>query len=68
MLDYTRMNLADLKGTYYKLGDLSDAQRDFLLGKGYLFQVQVQARPGTAVRIVRALCKSHTACMHCASV
>jgi creatine kinase len=29
----------DLKGTYYKLGEMTDEQRDFLLGKGYLFQI-----------------------------
>jgi creatine kinase len=29
----------DLKGTYYKLGELSDEQTDFLLNKGYLFQI-----------------------------
>ena len=29
----------DLKGTYYELGGMTDKQRDFLLGKGYLFQI-----------------------------
>jgi len=29
----------DLKGTYYELGNMTDANRDFLLGKGYLFQI-----------------------------
>lgn len=29
----------DLKGTYYELGGMSDEQRDFLLNKGYLFQI-----------------------------
>jgi creatine kinase len=29
----------DLKGTYYELGGLTDEQRDFLLSKGYLFQI-----------------------------
>jgi len=29
----------DLKGTYYSLTEMSDADRDVLLGKGYLFQI-----------------------------
>jgi len=29
----------DLKGTYYELGNMTDKQRDFLLNKGYLFQI-----------------------------
>jgi creatine kinase len=29
----------DLKGTYYSLTDMSDEDRDTLLGKGYLFQI-----------------------------
>jgi len=29
----------DLKGTYYSLSDMSDEDRDALLGKGYLFQI-----------------------------
>ena len=29
----------DLKGTYYELGKMSDKQRNFLLEKGYLFQI-----------------------------
>jgi len=29
----------DLKGTYYSLGEMSDKNRDFLLNKGYLFQI-----------------------------
>merc|ERR1712070_306163 len=35
----TSITDADLKGTYYKLGEMTDEQRDFLLGKGYLFQI-----------------------------
>merc|ERR1711865_1115265 len=35
----TSITDADLKGKYYKLGELTDEQRDFLLGKGYLFQI-----------------------------
>jgi len=30
---------ADLKGSYYSLTSMSDADRDTLLGKGYLFQI-----------------------------
>ena len=29
----------ELAGTYYKLGDLSDEQRDYLLERGFLFQI-----------------------------
>ena len=29
----------ELSGTYYELGNLSDEQRDFLLEKGFLFQI-----------------------------
>mmetsp|Transcript_2257 Transcript_2257/g.3465 ORF Transcript_2257/g.3465 Transcript_2257/m.3465 type:complete len:449 (-) Transcript_2257:213-1559(-) len=29
----------ELAGTYYELGSLSDEQRDFLLNKGFLFQI-----------------------------
>jgi creatine kinase len=29
----------NLKGTYYDLGNMTDKQRDFLLNKGYLFQI-----------------------------
>jgi len=29
----------DLKGTYYELPNMSNEQRDFLLSKGYLFQI-----------------------------
>jgi creatine kinase len=35
----TSITDADLKGTYYKLGEMTDEQRDFLLSKGYLFQI-----------------------------
>ena len=29
----------ELSGTYYELGKMTDEQRDFLLGKGFLFQI-----------------------------
>lgn len=29
----------ELAGTYYKLGDLTDEQRDYLLERGFLFQI-----------------------------
>ena len=29
----------ELAGTYYKLGELSDELRDYLLGRGFLFQI-----------------------------
>lgn len=29
----------ELSGTYYELGGMTDEQRDFLLGKGFLFQI-----------------------------
>lgn len=29
----------ELSGTYYELGGMTDEQRDFLLSKGFLFQI-----------------------------